>query len=141
MMADNKTKETGASVAEFLDGIADPQKRADCKAIAAMMRRITGKRAKMWGSSIVGFDRYEYRYESGRSGSFMMTGFSPRAQNIVLYIMPGFSRYGELLSGLGKHKTGKSCLYIKRLADVDIKVLERLVRDSVARMRKKYGAR
>jgi len=140
-MADNKTKETNASVGVFLNTVADPQKRADCKAIAAMMRRVTGKRAKMWGPSIVGFDRYDYRYDSGRSGSFMMTGFSPRAQNIVLYVMPGFSKFGELLERLGRHKTGKSCLYIRRLADVDKKVLERLVRDSVTHMRKKYGAR
>ena len=140
-MADNKTKETNASVTGFLNAVADPQKRADCKAIAAMMRRVTGKRAKMWGPSIVGFDRYGYHYDSGRSGSFMMTGFSPRAQNIVLYVMPGFGKYGELLDRLGRHKTGKSCLYIRRLADVDRKILERLIRDSVRYMRKKYGTR
>ena len=138
-MAENKTKATNASVTEFLDSVADEQKRADCKVIARMMRTITGKRPKMWGTSMVGFDRYDYQYESGRSGTFMITGFSPRAQNIAVYIMPGFSQYGAHLKKLGKHKTGKSCLYIKRLADVDRKVLEQLVRDSVAHMRKTYG--
>ena len=138
-MAELKTRQTKASVTEFLNGITDKQKRADCKAIAKMMREATGKRAKMWGASIVGFDRYDYTYASGRSGTFMMTGFSPRAQNIAVYIMPGFSKFDSHMKKLGKHKTGKSCLYIKRLSDVDEKVLARLIRDSVKEMRRKYG--
>ena len=139
-MAELKTKERNASVTAFLSGITDKQKRADCKAIAKMMREATGKRAKMWGTSIVGFDRYDYRYASGRSGTFMVTGFSPRAQNIAVYIMPGFGKFAALMKKLGKHKTGKSCLYIKRLSDVDSAVLARLITESVREMRRKYGA-
>jgi hypothetical protein len=137
-MAELKTKETKASVTEFLNGVKDRQKRADVKAIAKMMRDATGKRARMWGSSIVGYDHYDYQYASGRSGTFMMTGFSPRAQNIAVYIMPGFSQYGALLKKLGKHSTGKSCLYIKRLSDVNEKVLAQLIERSVKDMRRKY---
>jgi hypothetical protein len=136
-----KTKPNKGSVTEFLNGIEDKQKRADCKAIATMMRSITGKRAKMWGASIVGFDTYDYQYASGRSGTFMMTGFSPRAQNISVYIMPGFSKFGGMMKKLGKFKTGKSCLYIKSLADVDEKVLVKLIEGSVKEMRRKYGTK
>ena len=138
-MAELKTKATKSRVTAFLNGIEDRQKRADVKAIAKMMRDATGKRAKMWGSSIVGFDRYDYKYASGRAGTFMMTGFSPRAQNIAVYIMPGFSKYAALLKKLGKHSTGKSCLYIKRLSDVNEKVLAQLIERSVKDMRRKYG--
>lgn len=137
-MAELKTKVNKASVAGFLSGIADKQKRADCKAIAKMMRDATGKRAKMWGTAIVGYDKYDYKYASGRSGTFMITGFSPRAQNIAVYIMPGFKKFAGLMNKLGKHKTGKSCLYIKRLDDVDQKVLFRLIKESVNEMRRKY---
>jgi hypothetical protein len=140
-MAEMKTKPNEGSVAEFLNGIEDKQKRADCKAIATMMRNITGKRAKMWGASIVGFDTYDYQYASGRSGTFMMTGFSPRTQNISVYIMPGFSKFGGMMKKLGKFKTGKSCLYIKSLADVDEKVLVKLIEGSVKEMRRKYGTK
>jgi hypothetical protein len=139
-MAELKTRETKASVTAFLNSIEDRRKRADCKLIAKMMREATGKRARMWGSAIVGYDRYDYRYASGRSGTFMITGFSPRAQNIAVYIMPGFSKFGPLLAKLGKHSTGKSCLYIKRLADVDQKVLAQLITKSVQAMRRKYGS-
>ena len=138
-MAELKTTENKKSVASFLSAIEDVQKRADCKAIAKMMRDATGKPAKMWGTAIVGFDKYDYKYESGRSGTFMVTGFSPRAQNISVYIMPGFSKFGTLMKKLGKHKTGKSCLYIKRLADVDEKILSRLINESVKEMRRIYG--
>ena len=138
-MAELKTRQTKASVGDFLGSIADKQKRLDCKKISRMMREATGKRATMWGSSIVGFDKYDYTYASGHSGTFMITGFSPRAQNITLYIMPGFSKYDALLKKLGKYKTGKSCLYIKRLADIDENVLERLIRESVKEMRRKYA--
>lgn len=138
-MAELKTKERNASVTAFLSGITDKRKRADCKTIAKMMREATGKRAKMWGTSMVGFDRYDYRYASGRSGTFMITGFSPRAQNIAVYIMPGFGKFAALMKKLGKHRTGKSCLYLKRLSDVDSSVLARLITESVREMRRKYG--
>ncbi len=137
-MAENKTKSNKASVTEFLNGIEDQQKRADCRAIAKMMRDATGKRAKMWGAAIVGYDKYNYTYSSGRSGTFMMTGFSPRAQNISVYIMPGFSKFSKLMKQLGKYKTGKSCLYIKKLEDVDQAVLARLIKESIQEMRRLY---
>jgi len=137
-MAELKTKPNSARVSDFLKTVDDKQKRADCKAIAKMMRDATGKRAKMWGASIVGFDTYDYKYESGRSGSFMIAGFSPRAQNISIYIMPGFKKFGSLMAKLGKYKTGKSCLYIKRLEDVDQKVLAQLITASVKEMRRLY---
>ncbi|MFK7885515.1 MAG: DUF1801 domain-containing protein [Gammaproteobacteria bacterium] len=138
-MAENKTVATNASVGDFTKGIKDAQKRADCKAIMTMMRAATGKRAKMWGATIVGFGSYDYHYESGRTGSAVLTGLSPRAQNIAIYIMPGFDKYAALLKKLGKHKIGKSCLYIKRLSDVDEGVLNTLIERSVADMNKKYN--
>ena len=140
-MADNKTRPTQASVTAFMNGIADKQMRADAKKVAAMMRRATGKRAKMWGPSIVGFGSYHYRYESGREGDFMITGFSPRRQALTVYIMPGFGRFPKLMTRLGKYRTGKSCLYIKRLADVDEAVLDQLIHESVAHMRAHYETR
>ncbi len=138
-MTELKTKANKASVTEFLNTIEDKQKRADCRAIAKMMRDATGKRAKMWGAAIVGYDKYDYKYASGRSGTFMITGFSPRAQNISIYIMPGFSKFSSLMKKLGKHKTGKSCLYIKSLDDVDNKILARLIEESVKVMRRRYS--
>jgi hypothetical protein len=103
-----------------------------------MMREATGNRAAMWGDSIVGFGKYAYTYASGRSGEWPITGFSPRKRELTLYIMPGFSKYERLMKKLGKHRTGKSCLYIKRLSDVDEGVLEELIRESVKRMREMY---
>ena len=137
-MADNKTRPTGASVTAFMAAISDRAMRADAKKVAAMMRRATGKRAKMWGPSIVGYGSYHYRYASGREGDFMITGFSPRKQALSIYIMPGFNRFQDLMSKLGKYKTGKSCLYIKRLSDVDEVVLEQLIKESVGYMRAHY---
>lgn len=137
-MAENKTKATKVSVAEFVNSIEDRQKRADARKVAAMMRRATGKRAKMWGPSIVGYGTYHYKYESGREGDFMITGFSPRRQALTVYILAGFGRFDTLMGKLGKYKTGKSCLYIKRLSDVDEKVLEKLIDGSVKYMRKNY---
>lgn len=138
MATKNKIAATKLSVTAFLNGIEDKQKRTDAKKVSAMMRRITGSRAKMWGSSIVGFGEYHYKYDSGREGDSMITGFSPRKQALSIYIMAGFSSYDSLLKKLGKYKTGKSCLYVKKLADVDEKVLEQLVTKSVQYMRKKY---
>ena len=134
-----KTVPTAADVDAFIDAVEDPRKREDSRAIAAMMAEATGAPARMWGSSIVGFGSYHYRYASGREGDFMETGFSPRKRALTLYIMAGFSEYGELLAKLGKHTTGRSCLYIKRLADVDQDVLREMVERSVRYIRDKYA--
>ena len=131
-MVELKTKQNKASVTGFLRGIEDPQRRKDCRTVLELMKEVTGSRPKMWGDSMVGFGSYHYKYASGREGDWFVTGFSPRKANLTLYIMAGFSRYKELLAKLGKHKTGKSCLYIKRLADVDLAILRQLVEDSVA---------
>ena len=137
-MAENKTQPTRRSVTALINGIDDIQKRADAKKIAAMMRKATGARAAMWGPSIVGYGRYHYRYESGREGDFMLTGFSPRKQALTVYIIPGFKPFESLMKKLGVYKTGKSCLYIKRLSDVDEGVLEHLIVESVKHMRRNY---
>ena len=133
-MAELKTKLSDASVEVFLDGIADEAKRRDSYAILAMMQEVTGVEAKMWGDSIVGFGSYHYKYASGREADWPLVGFSPRKQNLTLYIMSGFEQYDELLQRLGKHSTGKACLYVKRLADVDLAVLQELVNLSVVHM-------
>ena len=126
-----KTKETTESVAAFLDKIADKGRREDCLAVVDIMRAVTKEEPKMWGTSIVGFGHYRYKYESGREGEWMITGFSPRKGDLTLYIMGGFDKFSDLMNSLGKYKTGKSCLYIKRLADVDVDVLRKLVTKSV----------
>ena len=133
-MAEPKTKETAESVSAFLDKIADKSRREDCLAVVDIMRDVTKEEPKMWGSSIVGFGRYRYKYESGREGEWMITGFSPRKSDLTLYIMPGFEPFADLMKRLGKYKTGKSCLYIKKLADVDVGVLRELVTRSVKKM-------
>ena len=140
-MAENKTRETKTSVAAFLNAIDDKRKRADAKKIAAMMRKATGKRAKMWGTAIVGFGTYHYKYESGREGDWALVGFSPRKQNLVVYIMPGFEKFPTLMKKLGKYKTGKSCLYLNKLDNVDESVLEQLIDKSVKLMRKRYNVK
>lgn len=137
-MAENKTKPTKASVAAFINSIEDKQKRRDVRKVAAMMRAATGSRARMWGANIVGFGEYHYKYASGREGDFMITGFSPRKQALTVYVIPGFKHFESLMGKLGKYKTGKSCLYIKKLPDVDEKILERLIVSSVKHMRKNY---
>ena len=133
-MAELKTKLNDASVEAFLDGIVDERKRQDSYTILTMMQDVTGAKAKMWGDSIVGFGSYHYKYASGREADWMLVGFSPRKQNLTLYIMSGFEQYDELLQRLGKHSTGKACLYVKRLADVDPAVLRELVKLSVEHM-------
>lgn len=138
-MAENKTTPNNASVVAFLDAIADEQERADCKVLAKMMHKATGESAKMWGTSIVGFGRYDYHYDSGREGSFFLCGFAPRARNLAIYILPGFGEFTELMKTLGKHKTRKSCLYINNLADVNCTVLQFLIDKSVKYMRRKYN--
>jgi len=137
-MAELKTRENDASVEAFLASVADEKRRADTRAVMEMLERVTGCPPKMWGTSIIGFDAYEYVYESGRSGRLCIIGVSPRKAALTLYIMPGFRIYDELMSRLGKYKTGKSCLYVKKLEDVDMKVLEKLARESVKWMRRKY---
>ena len=137
-MAENKTKPAKQSVTAFINSIEDKQKRADVRKVAAMMRKATGGRAAMWGSNIVGYGQYHYKYDSGREGDFMLTGFSPRKQALTVYIIAGFQHFESIMSKLGKYKTGKSCLYIKHLSDVDETVLERLIAASVRYMRKNY---
>lgn len=132
-MAEPKTRPTTLRFDDFLAKSVDPARHDDCRAIASMMQQATGEDPVMWGA-IVGFGRYTYTYESGREGQWPLVAFSPRKTDLTLYIMPGFDRYPALLSQLGKHKTGKSCLYIKRLADVDVNVLAALVVESVKAM-------
>ncbi len=135
-----KTVPGTASVAAFLAAVPDVRRRADCEAVLRVMRAATGCEPVMWGPSIVGFDRYRYRYDSGREGEMPVVGFSPRAQALVLYLLSGFGAGDALLGKLGKHATGKSCLYLKSLADVDAGVLDALVRASVAETRRRYPA-
>ena len=137
-MAELKTKPTGVAVDAFLDGVADPQRREDAKKVRAMMERISGYPARMWGPNIVGFGRYSYTYASGHSGESARLAFSPRAKELVLYVLGDFSRQQALLDRLGKHKTGKCCLYVKRLSDIDEDVLEELIGESLAYVREKY---
>lgn len=139
--SENKTQPTAASVDSFIATVADPTQRADAEAIRQMMAKMSGEPAQMWGPSIIGFGRYHYRYESGREGDMCRIGFSPRKGQTVLYLIDGFAGHAELLAQLGKHKTGKACLYIKRLADVDPAVLEQLCHRSLAYMAEKYPSR
>jgi nucleoid DNA-binding protein len=133
--AELKTRVNDASVTEFINTVTDEQKRKDCFEILKMMKQITKEEPKMWGSSIVGFGSYHYKGKSGREGEWMLTGFSPRKQNLTLYLMGGFDADAALLEKLGKFTTGKGCLYIKKLDDVDKKVLKELVQSSVKRMK------
>lgn len=133
-MAELKTQKNNASVEEFLDSVANEKKRQDSYAILELMKDVTGEEPAMWGTSIVGFGSYHYQYASGREGDWFLVGFSPRKQNLTLYIMSGFDEYESLLEDLGKHKTGKSCLYINKLEDVDRSTLRELVEKSVAHM-------
>jgi hypothetical protein len=138
-MAEQKTKPTEVTASDFLDRIPAEKVRDDCYALIGLMKKITGAEPKMWGPSIVGFGKYHYKYDRGHEGYSCLTGFSPRKQNITLYVMPGFSGHPELLEKLGKHKSGKGCLYIKRLEDVNVNVLEELVRHSVDYLKSRYG--
>ena len=133
-MAELKTQPTKESVSGFLKKIEDKTRREDCFTVLKLMKDVTGEEPEMWGSSIVGFGRYRYQYQSGTKGEWMITGFSPRKNDLTLYIMHGFEPVSELMSRLGKHKTGKSCLYIKKLADIDLAVLRKIVEKSVKGM-------
>ena len=136
-MAEAKTRPTKESVAAFLAAIPDEQRRKDGQAVAKLLREVTGEKPVLWGSNIVGFGTYVYEYADGREGEWPIVGFSPRKSELVVYIMPGFERHADLLSRLGKHRTGKSCLYLKKLSDADPAVLKELVSRSVAAMEKK----
>ncbi|MEK6283882.1 MAG: DUF1801 domain-containing protein [Acidobacteriota bacterium] len=133
-MAEAKTKPTTESVSAFLNKVSDKGRRDDCFAVLDIMKDVTGEEPTMWGPSIVGFGRYRYKYDSGREGEWMITGFSPRKGDLTLYIMPGLDVFPEIMKRLGKFKTGKSCLYIKKLEDVDRGVLRELVKKSVKKM-------
>ena len=138
-MSQLKTMENSADVNAFLDAVENPRRRSDARQLLALMRKVTGAPPKMWGPSIVGFGKYHYRYASGREGESLRVGFSPRKQNLVIYIMPGFSDYSEILEQLGKFRTGRSCLYVNKLDDVDLVLLEQLVRESFREMKRRYG--
>lgn len=135
-MAELKTKENETNVEAFLNGIEDEQRRKDCQAVAKMMQQVTKAKPKMWGSAIVGFGNYHYKYASGREGDWMLVAFSPRKQNLTLYITAGFDGREDLMMKLGKHKTGKGCLYINKLSDIDTTVLKTLIQKSVEHMQK-----
>ena len=141
-MAENKTKAktkpTGASVEAYLASRASPEQLADCKAIMAMCKRVTKQQPRMWGPSIVGYGSYSYRYESGHSGDAALTGFAVRGKDLVVYVMAESAEQVDLLGRLGRHKMGKSCLYFRRLADLDVKVLEALIAGSVAEVKRRY---
>jgi hypothetical protein len=130
-MSQQKTIQTADSVEAFLNSIADDQRRKDCFSVLEIMKAATRTEPAMWGTSIVGFGRYRYKYESGTKGEWFLVGFSPRKQDLTLYIVSGLERYPALLKKLGKHKTGKSCLYIKKLEDVDLSTLKRLIKQSL----------
>ena len=138
-MAETKTKPTGASVEDYIASRANEQQRADCEELMVMLERITGQPPHMWGPSIVGHGVYRYTYESGHSGEAPVAGFAIRGRELVLYVLAEGEKQKSLLSRLGKHKMGKSCLYFKRLADLDRPVLEQLVSESVAEVRRRYG--
>jgi uncharacterized protein YdhG (YjbR/CyaY superfamily) len=130
-MADLKTIPSRVSVDTFLKGITDESKRADCYQILEIMRKATKAEPKMWGTSTIGFGKYHYMYPSGREGDWFLTGFSPRKQSLTLYMNGGFDQFKDLMKQLGKHSTGKGCLYINKLEDIDLKVLKKLIQQSV----------
>jgi len=138
MMAEIKTRPTGVAVDEFIDKVPDPQRREDARKVRALMERLTGEPAAMWGPSIIGFGQYHYKYDSGHEGDMARIGFSPRAKELVLYLSDSYPRHQALMDKLGKHRTGKSCLYIKKLSDVDEAVLEELAVESLAHMDERY---
>ncbi|MEJ1222434.1 DUF1801 domain-containing protein [Sediminicola sp. 1XM1-17] len=139
-MSGNKTTPTNAPVTDFLNSIENETRRKDSFAMRQLMEGITGEPAVMWGDSIVGFGSYHYKYDSGREGDILLTGFSPRKQNLTLYIMSGFGGFQELMDKLGPHKTGKSCLYIKNLSDIDMDILTELITTSYNHFDQKNNA-
>lgn len=137
-MAEPKTQVNDASVTKFIEGVADERKRRDCFTLVELMSKITKCEPKMWGTSIIGFGSYTYKYASGREGDWPIAGFSPRKQDLTIYVMADFARRDELLAKIGKHKTGKVCLYVKSLDDVHMPTLKALITDSVKAMKKAY---
>ena len=135
-MAEMKTKPTQASVKDFLNQIADKERRDDCFAVAKMMEEITGDKPTMWGPSIVGFGTYHYKYASGREGDWPVAAFSPRKRDLTIYLMMGFEKRSDLMEKLGKHSVSKSCLYIKRLSDVHVPTLKKLIKESIKDLHK-----
>lgn len=134
-MSEPKTKRNNSSVTDFLNKVENQKRREDSFVVMQIMEEITGEKPEMWGPSIIGFGTYTYKYKSGREGDWMLTGFSPRKQSLTLYIMSGFENYDSILSNLGKYKTGKSCLYVNRLEDIDLEVLRALISASVEFMK------
>ncbi|MEP1097420.1 MAG: DUF1801 domain-containing protein [Cyclobacteriaceae bacterium] len=138
-MAELKTKPNDASVEQFIDSIESEVKRDDCRELLNLLSRITGEKPKMWGASIVGFGEYHYKYKSGREGDWFLSGFSPRKQNLTIYMMGGYGNGAEqLLAQIGKHKRSVGCLYVKKLADIDIELLEKLLIMSVNKLKSTY---
>ncbi len=138
-MAELKTKETNADVVDFLNEIDNEQKREDCFVLLDLFSEITNEKPVMWGDSMIGFGKYHYKYASGREGNWFLTGFSPRKQNITIYIMSGFKPHDDILQDFGKYKTSSSCLYIKKLEDIDLEKLRILITASVNNMKKEYS--
>lgn len=138
-MAELKTKSNDDSVVEFIEKVPDETKKKDCHYLLQLMETTTGAKPKLWSGGMVGFGDWHYKYESGREGDWFIMGFAPRKQNLTIYLMDGFGKYDEILARLGKHKTGKSCLYVKRLEDIDLKVLAQLVRSSFDYFVEKHG--
>ena len=134
-MAEQKTKPTDESVEDFLNRIPEAERREDCFAVAKIMEEITGDKPKMWGPSIVGFGAYRYKYASGREGDWPVTGFSPRKKDLTVYLMMGFQKHEELMKKLGKHSGAKSCLYIKRLSDIHVPTLKKLIKTSIKELK------
>lgn len=137
-MTENKTKATSADPKGFIDSVEHDVRRSDAETLLQVFGEVTGLEPRMWGPSIIGFGRYHYKYESGREGEFLMTGFSPRKADQVVYIMPGYTDHSAILDRIGKYKIGKSCLYINKLADVDMGVLKELIRAGFDDMKEKY---
>lgn len=137
-MAEIKTKPTAVAVDDFIDAVEPARRREDARTVCAMMERMTGEPPRMWGPSIIGFGEYHYKYDSGHEGDMCRMGFSPRKSAMTIYLVPGFERHRALMERLGKHRTGKSCLYINKLSDVDMEVLEALMRESLEHMDARY---
>lgn len=137
--SENKTIPTSKAVDDFLNAVSDPVRREESLRIKTMLQEVTGEKPVMWGDSIVGFGKYHYKYDSGREGDYLKIGFSPRKQMLTVYIMPGFGQFKDQMEKLGKYKNGQSCLYIKKLADIEWPVMEELCRLSYRYMTEKYG--
>lgn len=136
--SENKTKPTDVPPAEFIASVDHPRRREDGLALLDFFNEVTGLEPRMWGGSIIGYGRYYYKYDSGREGEFLLTGFSPRKSALSLYVMSGFSKRAEKMERLGKHKTGRGCLYVNKLSDIDMDVLKEIILDDLAFMRAKY---